>query len=267
MSPLLTRRTAASGLLLAVVYVVAAVVTLQFGPLRVRPLYEGVPTAAPYEWVNPPLSLAKGNVKPKPGIVPVAWKSDGNEADSPSAPDAQAFVSFPAHAIAPQPGVDGVDVHFTPLDPLHSPLPSSLPSGLRPDGNAYKITVQYTPTNAAVTNFAKPPIVLLRWATNGTALLYSPDGKQWQRDTKEFQAGLPGDALMSAVWQGNGYYLAASHGPLLPTKSKGGGFPVATVIIGALIVLPIIGIVWFVFPRRAPAAATKPQKRVTKKRR
>jgi len=229
----------------------AAFVTLRGGTLHVRPLYDGPITAGPYQWINPPPVLAKHNVVPQPGAAPVLWTDDGNQADSPSAPDGQALVSFNANAIAAKPGVTGVDVQFTPLDPIQPPLPTALPSGLRADGNAYKITVQYAPTGEPISSFGKQPVVFLQWATNGTAMLYSPDGTQWQQLKQGFHAGLPKDAKMSAQFAGNGYYLAASHGPLLPPAPK--GIPLATIIIGALIIVPIIGIVWFVFPRRRAA--------------
>jgi hypothetical protein len=254
---------------LVLVYAAAAVFTLRVGPLRVRPLYDSGPSAAPaYRWVNPPKELAKGNVKPKPETKPLAWSSEGNAGDAPSTSDGQAIVSFAAKTIVPAPGVEGADVSFTPVDAeTLGPLPEH---DLRPDGNAYKIEVTYSPSAAKVTSFAKTPIAVLRWATNGLGLYYSPDGKSWQNLDKGVQITPAPSAIVSADWAGAGYYLPVSKGTLSfapPPK----GFPTATIISGVLVLIPIAGIVWFVFPRKHDDASkakakAKNQKKKAKKR-
>src|SRR4051812_35926875 len=72
------RRRLTLGAVLAVAYIGVAVATAGVSGHSVLPLYEGVGSAPPYQWVNPPAAFKTGNVVPKPNTTKVPLGAKGN---------------------------------------------------------------------------------------------------------------------------------------------------------------------------------------------
>jgi hypothetical protein len=163
------RRAAAWGAGVALVYLVAAVVSVSFGLVRGRPLYDGLP-AQPYRWVTPPAERARDNQKPDSVEATSSINASGlPDPGSVSTGDLQATVIF--EKVDPKEyspnGPTDMKVKITPLDPTTL---GPRPEGRYFDSNAYKIEAIY-PSGAPVVE-GKFDIVL-------TYGVHSTDIRRW----------------------------------------------------------------------------------------
>ena len=229
------RRLVAGGALVAV-YLLVAVLTLP-GPLGLRPLFDGTGgTLAPYRWVNPPRELAAGNQKPASATKKVPIGANGASAVDVSTQDGQATVSLPDGALAAHPPDDSATVALDPVDPgTLSPAPDPLVF----DGNAYRVTITYSPSNGAAT-VARAGSVLLRYPSTADKMLFSADGASW----KQLQAvPSPGNSTVLAPFNAPGWYVAALSKAAPPAASKKKGvnpLVVGAEVLGALVVVGIV---------------------------
>ncbi len=129
-----------------------------------RILYEGETPPPPYHWVAPPPDLAGSNqpAQQGSGSVPI-----GLHAGQVVTGDGQAIVVLPEGSIAVRPGESLADVKITPLDPTKV---APAPSGLRVDGNAYRMEAVYSASKQPFT-LSKPATVVLRYPIHATELL------------------------------------------------------------------------------------------------
>ena len=99
--------------------------------------------------------------------------------------------------MTPAPTVD-----ITPLDPAKL---GRLPAGLIADGNAYRLTVTYQPSQQPLGAISSPGNVIMQVPGPAETMLFSPDGRSWQRLPVQ-----PVGAAIGASFSRAGYYLAAS---------------------------------------------------------
>lgn len=81
-----------AGLLAATLYVAAATVTGQLGPLSRRPIFDGFLPPPPYRWVDPPPSLEDTNQEPLSQTSSVPFKRETSQSQVISTPDLQASI-------------------------------------------------------------------------------------------------------------------------------------------------------------------------------
>lgn len=225
---------------LALLYVAVAAATGALLP-GARVLFDGFAPPPPYNYVSPPPELASSNFPPRPARTSVVLDAaTGTAAVNVSTEDAQALVTLPAGAIAPNAEDTAVAVELLPLAP--SGL-GALPPDLRPVGNAYQLGLAYQPSGTAVGTVATGATVALTGATPGDTLLFSADGQSWQR-----VAGRPFGSThgMTGPVQGPGYYLvAASPAVTVPTTAGGGGGRggggTASLVVGVVLVAVGLG--------------------------
>lgn len=233
------RRPLAAGLAAAALYLVVALLTPHLTGRTLRPLFDGFAPPAPYAWVNPPPEFAKDNKKPADASQDVKLDPGGSVASNSTTADGQAIAGLDNGSVAAHFPDTAVRVKVTPLDPGTL---GPLPAGLRPEGNAYQITLAYQPSGQAVTTLAKPGTVALTGAAPVTALLYSADGKTWQDIN-----GRPfGDSNgLFAQLTAPGYYLSASHNAPRAGTSKGGSSGALVgvgIAVGVVVVAIVIGV-------------------------
>jgi hypothetical protein len=246
-------RPLAVGVALVFSYVVIVAVTGATGR-HVRPLYEGIGGPPPYQWVHPPPAFASSNVKPRPIESRISLGPGGSPLTGTGTPDAQLVLSLAQGAIPPHEGDVEATVRISPLDPA---ILGRLPSGLRADGNAYRVELAYQPSAQAVDAVASPGNILLTMPEPSQGLLFSSDGRRWQRLTTQHVTGA---AQVGAPFSQAGYYLGAASSPP-PSRSGGGtstGWIIAMgVLIAALTLALGLGVRRF---RRRPAGA-RPRRR------
>ena len=170
------RRTSAwlaSGAFVAIAYL-AAVSWASPWSLPVQLLYDGYTPPPPYRWVHPPAAVAHSNQPPQPGTGVVVLTPSGSAPAAIATEDEQAVLVVPRSALAPRQGEPSVEIRIDPLDPATM---APAPSGLRFDGNAYRITATYTVSHQPVPLIA-PVNVVLRYATGATTILRS-EGSSW----------------------------------------------------------------------------------------
>lgn len=232
----MTRRSVAAGVAVGAVYVLIALVTPHLSGRPLRPLFDGFAPPAPYAWVNPPAEFAKDNRKPADASQDVTLGPQGSPASNSATADGQAIAGLDNGSIGVHFPDTSVRVKVTPIDPGTL---GALPSGLRPEGNAYQVTFTYEPSGQPVPTLAKPGTIALTGAAPVTALLFSADGKTWQ-DT----GGRPfGDSNgLFAQMTAPGYYVSASHNPPRAGASKGGsgGALAAIGIVGGVVLVGIV---------------------------
>src|SRR4051794_26928720 len=227
------RRLVVGGALVAL-YLVVAALTLP-GPLGLRPLFDGFAGPPPYHWVNPPKELVAGNQKPESASKTIPLGPNGPAAPDVSTSDSQVLLSLPDGAIAPHPPDTAVVVRIDPLDPA-TLVPTPAPYHV--DGNAYRVGLTYTPSNAPVTAVAKQGSLLLRYPSAANTMLFSPDVQAWQPLQT---VPSPGNLTVLGQFNQNGYYEAALNGTSPAKKSKGvNPLVVAAEIVGALVVVAIV---------------------------
>ena len=230
----LDRQLIAGGALVAV-YLAVALMTLP-GPLGLRPLFDGTGgTLAPYRWVNPPKELAASNQKPASASHKVPLGPNGSSSADVTTQDSQALVSLPDAAIPAHPPDDAATIALDPIDPATiAPTPSPMVF----DGNAYRVTITYTPSGGAAM-VARAGSVLLRYPSSADKMLFSADGTSW----KEVQAvPSPGNSTVLAQFNTPGYFVAAYSQTGAPTKKKKGTSPflIGAYVLATLVVVAIV---------------------------
>ena len=100
------------------------------------------------------------------------------------------------------------------MTPVDAGTLGPLPGDLRAGGNGYRVTVTYEPSGTILPTLARPGTVGLVGAGPVAELLFSPDGRTWERRPAEVLGQSHG---LSTESTGLGFYLVAS------TAEAGGG--------------------------------------------
>jgi hypothetical protein len=204
------RRIVASGIAIVVAYLGVLAVTVVVRDAHVRPLYDGFAPPSSYRWVDPPAFFASGNTKPGPASAVVTIGPSGSNAAGVGTPDGQFVIDIARGAIPRHASDHSVSVEITPVAPQHL---APVPLGLRANGNAYRVSMTYEPSNTAVPAISGPATLLVELPEVGTRLFRSSSGRQW--------SPLPARAVsstqlsLSAAFDGPGYYVAATDLPEL----------------------------------------------------
>jgi hypothetical protein len=181
------RRATAFGLLIALVYLVAAAVSARIDPFAARPILDGIAGPPLYRWVEPPPPFVSTNKAPESGrfeLSPADVTYDpgtGSEAGVFATGDFQANLALATHAIAPRPGATSVSLTLTPLAPGAD---LRLPDGYRIAGNVVRIDAVYRPAGGRVSRLARPSLLTLSYpiVVQGgfsNAVLVSTDATRW----------------------------------------------------------------------------------------
>jgi len=139
----------------------------------------------------------------------------------------------------------------TPLDP--SGL-GSLPAPLRPDGNAYRIEIAYSPSKAPVPTLTSPGDLFLTAPEPAEAILYSADGRTWEKvETRHVAA----DSVVGTPFTRAGWYVIATSAPPPTTIASGGSggsavAVIAVIAVAAAVVFVLGPWVWWRRTRRRP---------------
>lgn len=157
----------------AAFYVVAALVSVQWGLAPGRVLYDGLAPVPPYRWLHPPPELARDNQPPEPGDATLPLTA-GSPPGSVTTGDGQASVIFETTTVAPARGEFAARISIVPLDPAGL---AAAPSGTRFDGNAYRIDARYASSGMPV-KLQAPATIVLRYATGATHMAYA-SGSGW----------------------------------------------------------------------------------------
>ena len=244
-----SRAAIRSGAVLAAVYLVVAAATATWAPGRLRPLFDGFGShPGVYNWVNPPREFAEGNSRPESSETEVRFDTSGSLAISGGPKDGQALAALVPEALKAHFPDTTATLTITPVD---STTLGPLPAGLRPEGNAYRIEVAYDPSGTKVTSFEKPGSVGLTSAAPADTLLYSADGRTWE---KEEGTKLPTDNGLTGPLAAPGYYLAASPGPLRAAAAGGGSGSGVVFLVLAGLAVPA-ALAWLLLSKRRPAPA------------
>ena len=218
------------GALVLAAYAVVAVATVRLSDHHVRPLYEGIGPAPPYQWVDPPEEFAAGNTKPHAITREVPLGPAGSGLTSLSSGDAQVVVNIPEGAVPPKDGETAVTMTFEPLAPAALPAP---PPGLVADGNVYRITMIYKPSGQPVDAVVKPGNIVMALPHPGVTLLRSSDGRRWER-IETVTAG--GPTTLGARFDRAGWYLGGASPTTEEKKSNTGAVLAA---VGVVVVLAL----------------------------
>lgn len=225
-------RSLGAGLILSLLYVVIALGTEHLSDQPLRPLFDGFITPQAYRWVKPPPGLEKDNKQPSEKVVDVALDATGSPPTNAATDDGQAIAGLDTGSVPAHFPDTVVRLMVKPVDPATL---GPLPAGLRPESNAYDVTMTYQPSKTAVSNLAKPGTIALTAAAPVDALLFSVDGKEWQTiEARPF--GDPTVYGQFAPLAGTGYYLSASRNP---PRRRAASAP-APLVVAALVGL-IIG--------------------------
>ncbi len=235
----LNRRVTAGFGVAALVYVVAAVVTIGTAGHPLRPLYEGIGPSAPYRWVHPPPAFRSTNTPPVAVTESFDLTPTGSQEEPGGSGDGQLALTLPAGAIPPAPGRTSVLLGVTPVDPGKL---APLPLGLFADGNAYLVNAFYEPGHVPIQTAAKPIDAVVRTPVSSVALLASPDGKNWTRIPEQH---IPTQAAVSTSFTTFGYLLAAANVVVVPPGSSSGTSIVLPVGLGiAALLLLSAAVIW-----------------------
>jgi hypothetical protein len=205
------RRALAVGLTLVATYLLATGITMRTGGHHVRPLFDAVGPAAPYQWVNPPPEFAAGNTKPHPDTFSVGVGIQGSPPSGVTSRDGQVILNLSSQAVPAHGSDSRAAIVIAPLDPAKL---GALPTGRAADGNVYRITITYSPSNQALNALAIPGNVVLEVPAPATEMLFSGDGKTWETLVSQSVGGTAG---IGAPFSRTGYYVGA-----LPGTSTGG---------------------------------------------
>jgi hypothetical protein len=234
----------ATGLAVALVYLVVATWAGRSGPLARRPLLDGFGgTPPPYNWVSPPPALASQNKKPASGTFDVALNPQtGSEATVLSTDDNQASLALNEGSIPPRQGEDSAKVTITPLAPTGFGPP---PSGFELIGNVYRIEGTYRPSGDPITRLGRGAQIVLAYPAEagGTLrkhqLLVSTDGRTWTAvEGVDSHAQLLIQATVSTLG-------SFGVGRVAGTAAKS-GTNVATILVYLLLGLLLISIAFFI---------------------
>ena len=243
-----TRRDLRTGAWLVAAYVAVALATATWAPGGMRPLFDGFGShPGQYNWVEPPKEFAEGNQAPESAEAGIVLSGpDGSGPASASPPDGQVLATVVPKAVPPRPPDEAATLDVRPVD---AGTLAPLPVGLRAEGNAYRVTVTYRPSDTPLAKLDQPGTVGLTSVAPADVLLFSADGRNWER-----RPGTPltqGNGI-TGVLLDTGYYLAVSEGPPREAASTGGGGVPAVLLAGAAAV-PLAA-AWLLLGKRRQSA-------------
>lgn len=222
-----------TGVALAALYLAVAALTVAVArPGDVRPLYDGFGThpEGRYLWLNPPKESVAGNERPHIGTAQVLIEGDTSLSNIATTDDGQALATFETGAIAPHSSDTKAEITLVPFD---STTLGELPDGLRAEGNAYRLTVEYRPSGTPVTALQRPGVVALTAARTVDVLLHSADGRTWREVAGASAFGLASRGMTGAL-ETTGYYLAASSTAVRASSQDDPWLPIpAALLLGA----------------------------------
>ena len=234
---MIRRRPRAAGAIAAAGYLGVVVITGWFTTRLVRPLFEGFQPAPAYRWVRPPPAFATGNLAPEGASGEVAIAAGTSRPASVFTSDGQVTISLGPGAVAPHGTDTSVRVTISPLDPAGLPAP---PAGLRPDGNAYRVTASYRPSGAPVGPLASPGNITFAVPLPARELAVSVDGSSWDRLGGQRVSGGTSEATILA---GPGIYLpVADVAPSTDVITDGRHRPVVGTAAVAVAVVVLAGL-------------------------
>jgi len=263
------RRRLGLGVGLAVAYALAVVATGLTGGHPVRPLLDGAGVTAPYKWVKPPWYVGNTNVKPEAGHTDIPFDNGTSPLIGVNSPDSQMILNLPRGALPPHGGDTSVRAAFTPLDPKKLARP---PSGMRADGNAYRVEMTYQPSGAPVPTTAQSGNVIMVVPDEAEKMLFSLDGKSWD----ELPTHMLGDpTTVGSAFNRAGYYLVGTTLPEFKNPNQSNGTKrVAGIVLVVVALALLLGYIVPTLLRRSRAASAPPtppgrsgQKRQVKRRR
>jgi MYXO-CTERM domain-containing protein len=243
------RRSLVVGAALLGLYLVTLALTVGLRSDHVRPLYDGFAPPPSYRWVDPPAFFASGNVEPKPVTTTIKLGRDGSEPAGIATPDGQFVLNLGRGAVRPSFGAASVTVKVTPVTP--SALPA-VPSGLRPNGNVYRVEMTYE-TGKKVTRLARAGNVVMEIPELGNGIFF---GRHLHGHSSDPWTKLPSRAVpprqlsVTTFIEDPGYYLAATTLPELVAPA--GESSSHAVVIGAATaaLAALVLVVGFVLLRR-----------------
>jgi hypothetical protein len=199
-------------------------------------------------------------VKPHGVTRDLPLTATGSGLTSISSGDAQVVVNIPDGAVPPKPGDTGVSVRFEPLAPKGLAPP---PTGLRADGNAYRVTFAYAQSGQALDAVAKPGNIVMGLPEPGVAILWSADGKRWEKLAVQ---PVGGPTTLGTRFERTGYYLGAASPTTGGGKASSTGriIAVVAIVVGVAVALglgPVLVRRW-----RRPASRSEQRRRERKKR-
>jgi hypothetical protein len=172
--------------------------------------------------------------------------------------DGQATVQLEMGSVPASPPDTAARVSVVPLD---AGSLGPLPPALKPVSNAYRVILTYQPSQAPVTQLAKPGTVALTASSAGDRLLFSTDGSAWQERASRAYGNTGG---RFASLDAPGYYLVAVHSAPAsgrqPASKRTGPNPFLLVLVG---VAPVVGAILVL--RLPPPPLPAPSGRVGKK--
>jgi hypothetical protein len=241
------RRSIIVGSILVAAYLVVLAATVGLRDGHLRPLYDGFDVPAPYRWVDPPPFFAAGNVTPDATTVPIALGRDGSVASGAATPDGQFVLNFAQGAVPPHAGARHVVVKISPADPGAL---APVPTGLRANGNAYRVEMTYEPGGEKVDALARPGSVVIEIPEVGSDLFTSPDGATWSKLVARTVP--PRQLSLAATFDRPGYFLGATTLPELVGPTDESSDHSVAIGLGAagLAAIVLIGAFWFVRRRR-----------------
>jgi hypothetical protein len=259
------RRATAFGLLIALVYLVAAAVSARIDPFAARPILDGIAGPPLYRWVEPPPPFVSTNKAPESGrfeLSPADVTYDpgtGSEAGVFATGDFQANLALATHAIAPRPGATSVSLTLTPIAPGAD---LRLPDGYRIAGNVVRIDAVYRPAGGRVSRLARPSLLTLSYpiVVQGgfsNAVLVSTDATRW---TALKSTDHPGQQAVIATVRSLGYVaVGQTSGTETPVPTTPPARAIDRWVVVALVVAAIVAVVLvIVLRRRDPESPRRP---------
>jgi hypothetical protein len=210
-------------------YAGAYVVTAITSGHRARPLYEGVGPAPAYRWVKPPRAFAASNVAPHSITQSIRLGPNGSPQVSVVSSESQLVLNLPTGAIPASPGETTAAVSIKPLDPARLGPP---PAGLFPDGNAYLVEIKYQVSGRLISSLAVAGDVFVTAPAPAVTIVFSPDGRDWQR-LPTSQAG--GGTTVAAPFRQPGYFLAGATVDVMGAAGGGTAKHTSVVVLALLI--------------------------------
>ncbi|HEX9694772.1 MAG TPA: hypothetical protein VGB64_00495 [Actinomycetota bacterium] len=207
--------------------------------LPIRPVYDGVAPPQPYQWVQPPAGQADGNVKPGPATGRIGLDASGVKNGTIATPDGQFVITIQEGSIASKAGQNSVKIDVTPLDGNAIGEP---PDGLSYDGNAYRVTAVYLPSNEPATIDADTcpaeqqpkqcATLVVRYAFGSTGL-YRRTGASWT--AMEGAQAIPSSLQIFGDSPELGTFVPA--GPFTHAQSGGTGARTYVIVLASTIVI------------------------------
>lgn len=211
---------------------------------------DGVTPLPKYRWLEPPPFFAAGNETPGSARAAIPLRATGSAPSSIVTPDAQVVLTLGTDAIAPRGEDRRVRVTIEPVAASSAP---PLATGLRANGNAYRITMGYEPSGTAVTALVKPGTLILAVPELNTQLMRSAGASRWAPvDARSLP---PRNLSLSAAFERPGTYLSATNLPELagPAPSRD---HTAAIVAGVVAVL-LVAAGGFVLRRRRSARSVR----------